>query len=138
MKTNAKILSSFLILLMLFGMIPQSAVFAVNSVSGSDIVTMAKGQDNPDIIPTVSDHITSFQHGISFSVETDKDRYESGNEINVSITLKNNNDYIVSDAAVTVQLPEELSLVSGDLSNSGLILKPGDTYHTSVQFSASK
>ena len=133
MKTNAKILSSFLILLMLFGMIPQSAVFAVNSVSGSDIVTMAKGQDNPDIIPTVSDHITSFQHGISFSVETDKDRYESGNEINVSITLKNNNDYIVSDAAVTVQLPEELSLVSGDLSNSGLILKPGDTYHTSVK-----
>ena len=65
MKTTAKVLSALLILFALFSVIPQMAVFAA-------------GQD-----------------GITLSVETDKDSYESGQEIDVTVTVKNSNDYSI-------------------------------------------
>ena len=81
MKPTAKVLSGLLILLALFSVMPQTAVFAA-------------GQD-----------------GISLSVETDKDSYESGQEIDVTVTVKNSNDYEINDVSVTVELPEGLRLV---------------------------
>ena len=115
MKTYAKVLSSLLALLMLFCVIPQTAAFAVND-----------GQ-------TGAEQTAAAQDGITLSVETDKDSYASGEEINVTVTVKNTNDYVINNATVTVELPEGLSLVSGDLSISGLTLQPGDTYRTSVK-----
>lgn len=103
MKPTAKVLCSLMILLTLFSVMPQIAVFAAN------------------------------QDGIRLSVETDKDSYESGQEIAVTVTVKNTNDYHIDNVSVTVELPEGLSLVSGDLSVSDITLQPGDTYQRAVK-----
>ena len=175
MKANAKVLGALLVMLMLFGVIPQTAVFANDTVSGSDvwdavtavveerilqtvsasdicedasvavegnmIQTVSPSDTDTDLTITVDrnrmqkvpDHIVAVQDGIQLSVETDKESYASGQEINVTVTVMNTNDYVVNNAAVTVELPEELSLVSGELSISGLTLQPGDTYHRAMK-----
>ncbi|MBQ1413613.1 MAG: hypothetical protein IIY93_10535, partial [Clostridia bacterium] len=103
MKTSAKILCSLMILLTLFSVTPQIAVFAAD------------------------------QDGISLSVETDKESYESHQKIDVTVTVKNTNDYTIDNVSVTVELPEGLSLVSGDLSISDITLQPGDTYQRAMK-----
>ena len=103
MKPTAKVLSALLILFALFSVIPQMAVFAA-------------GQD-----------------GITLSVETDKESYESGQEIDVTVTVKNTNDYEIIDVSVTVELPEGLRLVSGDLSVSDITLQSGESYQRTVK-----
>ena len=102
MKSTAKVLSALLILFALFSVIPQMTVFAA-------------GQD-----------------GISLSVETDKESYESGQEIDVTVTVKNTNDYEIIDVSVTVEVPEGLRLVSGDLSVSDITLQSGESYQRTV------
>lgn len=92
-----------MILLTLFSVTPQIAVFAAN------------------------------QDGISLSVETDKESYESHQKIDVTVTVKNTNDYTIDNVSVTVELPEGLSLVSGDLSISNITLQPGDTYQRAMK-----
>ena len=67
---------------------------------------------------TASADETASQDGIELSIATDKDNYKSGEDINVTITVKNNNTYDVNGLNLWVEAPEGLSIKSGDLSKN--------------------
>lgn len=72
------------------------------------------------------------QSGIEASIATDKDSYSSGEDINVTIIVKNTNTYDVNDVSVTLELPEGLKLKSGELNVSGIDIPAGETYTKDV------
>ncbi len=98
-----RFLCSIIVLLAVISIIPQMTVFAAS------------------------------KDGITLSVDTDKESYKSGQEIDVSVTVKNTNAYLVSGVSVTVELPKNLRLVSGDLNVSDIILQTGETYQRTVK-----
>lgn len=75
---------------------------------------------------------TSSQNGIEATIITDKDAYSSGEDINVTIVVKNTNTYDVNDVSITVELPEGLTLKSGDLSVSDVNIAAGESYSKDV------
>ncbi len=75
---------------------------------------------------------TDTQSGIEATLVTDKDAYSSGEDIKVTVNVKNTNTYDVNDVSITVELPEGLTLKSGDLSISGVDIAAGEIYSKEV------
>ena len=75
---------------------------------------------------------TDIQSGIEATLVTDKNAYSSGEDIKVTVNVKNTNTYDVNDVSITVELPEGLTLKSGDLSISGVGIAAGETYSKEV------
>ncbi len=75
---------------------------------------------------------TDTKSGIEATLVTDKNAYSSGEDINVTVNVKNTNTYDVNDVSITVELPEGLTLKSGDLSISDVDIAAGETYSKEV------
>ena len=75
---------------------------------------------------------TDTQSGIEATLVTDKNTYSSGEDIKVTVNVKNTNTYDVNDVSITVELPEGLTLKSGDLSISDVDIAAGETYSKEV------
>ncbi len=75
---------------------------------------------------------TDSQSGIEATLVTDKDIYSSDEDIKVIVNVKNTNTYDVNNVGVKVELPEGLTLKSGDLSISGVDIAAGETYSKEV------
>lgn len=61
--------------------------------------------------------------GISVSVSSDKAEYDSGDEIKLEITVKNTNDFEVSNLKIENILPDGIKLVSGKAVEENVTLK---------------
>ena len=75
---------------------------------------------------------TDTQSGIEATLVTDKDAYSSGEDIKMTVNVKNTNTYDVNDVSITVELPEGLTLKSGNLSISNVDIAAGETYSKDV------
>ena len=67
------------------------------------------------------------QNGVEITLTTDKDEYVPGEDINVTVSIKNVNDYDVNDLELKIELPEGLTLKSGELQFSGVSIPAGET-----------
>lgn len=63
---------------------------------------------------------------ISVTVSSDKEKYNSEDEVNLKIMVKNTNDFEVSDIKVENILPDGISLVSGEKSKDNIKLKANE------------
>ncbi len=61
--------------------------------------------------------------GISVSVSSDKAEYDSGDEVKLEITVKNTNDFEVSNLRIENVLPDGIKLVSGNAVEENVTLK---------------
>lgn len=64
--------------------------------------------------------------GISVTVSSNKEKYNSEDEVNLKITVKNTNDFEVSDIKIENILPDGISLVSGEKSKDNINLKANE------------
>lgn len=71
-------------------------------------------------------HAEDVKDGILVTVSSDKENYNSEDEVNLKITVKNTNDFEVSDIKVENILPDGISLVSGDISKDNINLKANE------------
>ena len=71
---------------------------------------------------------TETQSGVDVVISTDKDAYSSGEDIRVSVNIKNTNTYDVSNVSISMELSEGLSLKEGDLFISDVNIKSEETY----------
>ena len=76
---------------------------------------------------SVSAAETVTQDGLTVSIATDKDFYDIGDNITVTVTLKNNGDRELANIQVDTLLPEGIKLTDGDQNLSGIYLKPGES-----------
>lgn len=68
-------------------------------------------------------HAEDVKDGISATVSSDKENYSSEDEVKLKITVKNTNDFEVSDIKVENILPDGISLVSGEKSKDNINLQ---------------
>lgn len=68
------------------------------------------------------------QDGLEAQIITDKESYTANENIKTSITVKNTNDYEISNLTVTANLPESLKLVDGETTKSQERLKSDETF----------
>lgn len=85
------------------------------------------------VILTVTACLTVFatqksQDGLEVQIVTDKENYSTNESIKTSITVKNTNDYEISNLTVKANLPENFKLVDGDTKKSQEILKSDKTF----------
>lgn len=71
-------------------------------------------------------HAEDVKDGILVTVSSDKENYNSEDEVKLKITVKNTNDFEVSDIKVENILPDGISLVSGDISKDSIYLQPNE------------
>lgn len=64
--------------------------------------------------------------GISVTVSSDKEKYNSEDEVNLKITVKNTNDFEVSNIKIENILPDGISLVLGEKSKDNIKLKANE------------
>ena len=64
--------------------------------------------------------------GISVSVSSDKAEYDSDDEVKIEITVKNTNDFEVSNLRIENILPDGIKLVSGNAVEENVTLKADD------------
>ncbi len=75
---------------------------------------------------------TDSQSGIEATLVTDKNIYSAGEDIKVTVDVKNTNTYNVDNVNVVLKLPEGLTLKSGDVSISNVNIAAGETYSKEV------
>ena len=75
---------------------------------------------------------TDSQSGIEATLVTDKNVYSAGEDIKVTVDVKNTNTYDVDNVNVVLKLPEGLILKSGDVSISNVNIAAGETYSKEV------
>lgn len=68
---------------------------------------------------------TENQGGLHAVIETDKEAYAVNEDIHVTVTVTNRNEFVVSDVSVSTLLPEGLTLKSGTVDSKIVDLKPG-------------
>lgn len=71
-------------------------------------------------------HAEDVKDGILVTVSSDKENYNSEDEVNLKITVKNTNDFEVSDIKVENILPDGISLVSGEISKDNINLQANE------------
>ncbi len=71
-------------------------------------------------------HAEDVKDGILVTVSSDKENYNSEDEVKLKITVKNTNDFEVSDIKVENILPDGISLVSGDISKDSIHLQANE------------
>lgn len=70
---------------------------------------------------------TASQYGLEASIVTDKESYKANEEIHVTVTVKNANDFKVENVSMESLLPETLTLKDGSNSTKKVDLEPGET-----------
>lgn len=71
-------------------------------------------------------HAEEVKDGISVTVSSDKEKYNSEDEVKLKITVKNTNDFEASNIKIENVLPDGISLVSGDKSKDNIKLKANE------------
>ena len=79
---------------------------------------------------------TQTQYGLEATIATDKEAYTANEEINVTVTVKNTNDFEVKDVSIESLIPETLKLKSGADSTKTVDLEPGEML--TLSFTVSK
>lgn len=67
------------------------------------------------------------QYGLEATIVTDKESYKANEDIHVTVTVKNTNDFKVENVSMESLLPETLTLKDGDNSTKTVNLEPGET-----------
>lgn len=67
------------------------------------------------------------QYGLEATIVTDKESYKANEEIHVTVTVKNTNDFKVENVSMESLLPEALTLKDGSNSTKTVDLEPGET-----------
>lgn len=67
------------------------------------------------------------QYGLEATIVTDKESYKANEEIHVTVTVKNTNDFKVEAVSIESLLPETLTLKDGSNSTKTVDLEPGET-----------
>lgn len=67
------------------------------------------------------------QYGLEATLMTDKESYKANEEIHVTVTVKNTNDFKVEAVSIESLLPETLTLKDGSNSTKTVDLEPGET-----------
>lgn len=67
------------------------------------------------------------QDGLKAVIQTDKDIYASNEDIQITVTVTNNNTFEVKNVSIESLLPDALTLKDGDLKSDTVDLKPGET-----------
>lgn len=67
------------------------------------------------------------QNGLEATIVTDKESYKANEEIHVTVTVKNTNDFKVENVSMESLLPETLTLKDGSNSTKTVDLEPGET-----------
>lgn len=67
------------------------------------------------------------QYGLEATIVTDKESYKANEDIHVTVTVKNTNDFKVENVSMESLLPETLTLKDGDNSTKTVDLEPGET-----------
>lgn len=67
------------------------------------------------------------QYGLEATLVTDKESYKANEEIHVTVTVKNTNDFKVKAVSIESLLPETLTLKDGSNSTKTVDLEPGET-----------
>ena len=75
---------------------------------------------------------TGLQGGLEATLLTDKDDYSVGEDIVITVVAKNTNSFDISNADVAFNLPDGLTLKSGDLSISNIDIAAGETYSAEI------
>lgn len=75
---------------------------------------------------------TGAQNGIEATISTNQNVYTSTENVEIQVSVSNKNAYDVQGLGVTVELPEELVLKSGELSVSNLNIAAGETFSTDI------
>lgn len=71
-------------------------------------------------------HAEEAKDGITITVSSDKENYSSEDEVKLKITVKNTNDFEVSNIKIENILPDGISLVSGDISKDNIKLQSNE------------
>lgn len=71
-------------------------------------------------------HAEEVKDGISVTVSSDKKNYSSEDEVKLKVTVKNTNDFEVSDIKIENILPDGISLISGNISKDNINLKANE------------
>ena len=79
---------------------------------------------------------TQTQYGLEATIATDKEAYTANEEIHVTVTVKNTNDFEVKDVSIESLIPETLKLERGADSTKTVDLEPSETL--TLSFTASK
>ena len=75
---------------------------------------------------------TATQDGLEVIIATDKDAYAAGENILVTVTLRNTGVDEITNISIATLLPEGLDFVDGDLAADSISLKPGEVYEAIV------
>lgn len=67
------------------------------------------------------------QYGLEATIVTDKESYKANEEIHVTVTVKNTNDFKVEDVSIESLLSETLTLKDGSSSTKTVDLEAGET-----------
>lgn len=67
------------------------------------------------------------QYGLEATIVTDKESYKANEEIHVTVTVKNTNNFKVEAVSIESLLPETLTLKDGSNSTKTVDLEPGET-----------
>ena len=67
------------------------------------------------------------QYGLEATIVTDKENYKANEEIHVTVTVKNTNDFKVEDVSIESLLSETLTLKDGSSSTKTVDLEAGET-----------
>lgn len=67
------------------------------------------------------------QYGLEASIVTDKESYKANEDIHVTVTVKNTNDFKVEAVSIESLLPKTLTLKDGSNSTKTVDLEPGET-----------
>lgn len=70
---------------------------------------------------------TSTQDGLTAVIQTDKESYAVNEDIQITVTVTNNNSFKVKNVSIEGLLPDALTLKDGDLKSKTVDLQPGET-----------
>ncbi len=65
-------------------------------------------------------------HGLKLKATADKEEYEKGDDISISVAIDNNNYYTIENISASLTLPKGLEAVDEKSSVSDIVIKPGD------------
>lgn len=66
------------------------------------------------------------------TITSEKETYEANEDINLTVTVLNTNDYDVENVSIEAFLPEELTLKTGETQAGIELLEAGETLTTAV------
>ncbi len=70
--------------------------------------------------------------GLTVSILTDKDNYESGDEVHILVTVQNNNIYDVEGLSIDNLIPDGFLLRTGAESYSNITVPAGEVYEATI------